>query len=126
MKQHRRSDDYISERDFNRRMKSVPSLPEYDSPGDSETDAGYEFKMGLEYVPDETTDEENNLELSEGKDNSVDPQTPAEEEVVPPKEKPIDPKIPKHGIKKIPESAKVISSEQPAPWMDQESNSSTH
>jgi hypothetical protein len=40
------------------RMTSVSSQPEFDSPGDSESDAGAEFKMGLEYLPDERNDKE--------------------------------------------------------------------
>ncbi len=97
MGKDRSVEDTISENEYTMRMKSVSTKPEDDSPGDSETDAGAEFEMGLEYMPDERNDSE----------------VPIEE-------------VPKHPIKKIPESASVISSEQPAPWMDRGTSSSTN
>ena len=41
------------------RMRSASTQPEDDSPGDSDADAGYEFNIGLEYLPDT----ENDLEV---------------------------------------------------------------
>jgi hypothetical protein len=89
--------DTISENEYTLRMKSASTRPEDDSPGDSEADAGAEFEMGLEYLPD-------------AEDDSAEP---VEEAL-------------KHPIKKIPESALVIASELPAPWMDLNKNSSTN
>lgn len=97
MGKDRSVEDTITEKEYTMRMKSVSSKPEDDSPGDSESDAGAEFEMGLEYLPDERNDSE----------------LPAEEAL-------------KHPIKKIPVSATVISSEQPAPWMDRGKSSSTN
>jgi hypothetical protein len=97
MGKDKRLDDTISENEYTMRMKSVSSKPQDDSPGDSESDAGTEFEMGLEYLP---KDEEESANSSA--------------------------EIPKHPPKKIPESAKVIASEQPAPWMDRSKPSSTN
>jgi hypothetical protein len=97
MERDKSIEDTISEKEYTMRMKLASSKPEDDSPGDSESDAGSEFEMGLEYLPDERNDFE-----------------------VPTAE------TPKHPIKKIPDSAVVISSEQPAPWSDQSAASSTN
>ncbi len=97
MGKDRSVEDTISEKEYTMRMKSVSSKPEDDSPGDSESDAGAEFEMGLEYLPDERNDSE----------------LPVEE-------------VLKHPIKTIPDSATAISSEQPAPWMDRGKSSSTN
>ncbi|MBC7467260.1 MAG: hypothetical protein H7256_14815 [Bdellovibrio sp.] len=90
-------EDTISESEYTMRMKSASSNPEDDSPGDSESDAGAEFEMGLEYLPDESNDYEV------------------------PKEEVLD-----HPIKKVSDQSSVISSEQPAPWMDRSKSSSTN
>ena len=82
------NEDTISEKEYTMRMKSVSTKPEDDSPDDTETDAGAEFEMGLEYIPDEKNDFE-----------------------VPRKV------ILKYPIKHIPMTAQVFSSEQPAPWL---------
>lgn len=90
-------EDTISENEYTIRMQSMSTKPEDDSPGDSESDAGAEFEMGLEYMPDESNDSE----------------LPIEGLLL-------------HPVKKIPETASILSSEQPAPWMDRNSTSSTY
>lgn len=97
MGKDRSAEDTISEKEYTMRMKSASPKPEDDSPGDSESDAGAEFEMGLEYLPDERNDSE----------------VPIED-------------VLEHPIKTIPDSATVISSEQPAPWMDRSKNSSSN
>lgn len=95
------AEDTISENEYTLRMRSASTRPEDDSPGDSESDAGSEFEMGVEYLPDEDNDPD--IIVNE-------PTT----------------KIYEKKITEIPESAKVISSDQPAPWLDQSTPSSTH
>lgn len=97
MGKDRSIEDTISENEYTLRMRSASSKPEDDSPGDSESDAGAEFEMGLEYLPDESHD----FDLTD------------EEEV-------------KYPLKKLSDTAGVISSEQPAPWMDRNKGSSTN
>ncbi len=97
MGKDRSIEDTISENEYTMRIKSVSTNPQDDSPGDSEADAGAEFEMGLEYIPDER--------------NDFDIPTI---------------KILKHPIKEIPDSANVVDSEAPAPWMDRSSSSSTY
>ncbi len=106
------AEDTISEQEYTMRMKSASSLPENDSPGDSESDAGAEFGMGLEYEPDE----------------KYDPQLPSEDIADPllAEGLPKDKTIVKPLVVDIPEASKVISSEQPSPWMDNENPTSTH
>ena len=99
-------EDTISEEEYTRRMSRASTSPEDDSPGDSEADAGEEFLMGLEYIPDKNSDPEETLS-EEILEDKVDKKT----------------KLP---IKKIAESAKVVSSDQPAPWMDRDSATATH
>ncbi len=43
------ADDLISESEYTLRMRGASTDPEQDSPGDSEADAGEEFKLGLNY-----------------------------------------------------------------------------
>jgi len=97
MGKDRSIEDTISENEYTMRMKSVSTNPQDDSPGDSEADAGAEFEMGLEYIPDER--------------NDFDIPTI---------------KTLKHPIKEIPDSANVGDSEAPAPWMDRNTTSSTN
>ena len=97
MKKNKSVKDTISENEYTMRMKSVSARPEDDSPGDSETDAGAEFEMGLEYMADDRSD----LDIS-GKEE------------------------PKYPVPQISSDATVVSSEQPAPWMDRNSSSSTN
>ena len=104
-----RSQDLISEEEFNQQVASHNmGSPENDSPGDSESDAGEEFEMGLGFTPPSAILEEDD-ELSE-----LD----------------LDDEIPKMKMKKsvddLPESARVINSEMPAPWNDREKSESTN
>ena len=119
MAKDRSAEDIISEKEYTMRMKSVSTKPEDDSPGDSESDAGAEFKMGLEYLPDEKNDPTLPDETAE--------ELPEETvTVTEPKSKPPEENVKEPVIKKIPDSAKVVSSEQPAPWMDRDNPSSTN
>ena len=123
MTQHKTNDksneDTISENEYTMRMRSASTDPQDDSPGDSESDAGSEFEMGLEYIPNVKSDPNNPVE------------TPVEEPIDEPGEpseptNPTDPAIPILVMNDIPESAKVVSSDQPSPWMDMGTASSTH
>ena len=104
--------DTISEEDFNTQMAATPASPEEDSPGDSEADAGSEFLMGLNYMPDEknefegSSDEPGEIVFSDRK--SKQPEVESDKAV------------------KIPNTAKVVSSDQPAPWSDRDDASDTH
>jgi hypothetical protein len=85
-------EDTISEKEYTKGMAGSSTLPENDSPGDSESDAGREFLMGLDFEPDENEDPELPMESNEedrGKRGAA--------------------------IQQIPKSAKVVSSDQPAP-----------
>ena len=105
-------DDTISEEQFTSETKDLSTSPEEDSPGDSESDAGNEFLAGMSYVPNEESDTDDADERSlltspvDGKSR------PSKNGAQPRKE--------------VPESSKVTSSEQPAPWLDRDSESSTH
>ncbi len=112
MAKDRSFEDTISEKEYTMRMKSASTKPEDDSPGDSEMDAGAEFGMGLEYLPDKKNDpevptEESLSDLEVEKKHSIG-------------------KVEQPILKKIPDTAQVISSEQPAPWMDRDNDSSTN
>ncbi len=104
MAKDKSAEDIISEQEYTMRMKSASALPENDSPGDSEIDSGAEFAMGIEYIPDPDLDSEEGLE-----DSLI--------------ESPLSSQTPE---KLIPDSAKVVFSEQDAPWLDAEKDSSTH
>ncbi len=106
------SNDIISENEYTMRMRSASTDPQDDSPGDSESDAGSEFEMGLEYIPNTKNDPEEPVDIP-----NDEPEEPTNPE---------DPESPILVMKEIPDSAKVISSEQPAPWMDLGTASSTH
>ena len=105
-----RAKDIISEQEFNQqvaRRKSM-SLPENDSPGDSEFDAGEEFDIGVEFTPESSL-------LSEDKNMAVfDTQNP--DRVIKTRK----------SAEEIPSSARGVSSELPSPWVDAENNSSTN
>jgi hypothetical protein len=45
----RTKNDYISEEDFTQIMNHYASNPQNDSPGDSDSDAGAEFNMGMNF-----------------------------------------------------------------------------
>jgi hypothetical protein len=97
-----RSKDVISEQEFNQQVASKKSLdlPENDSPGDSEFDAGEEFEIGVEFTPEAALLDDTEYRISRKK------QRITEEE--------------------IPASARVVSSELPSPWLDNENSSSTN
>lgn len=104
--------DIITEEEYNRRMTPPSSSPEHDSPGDSEEDAGVEFQMGLDYTPKDLEDEDiEELAVAAEVEEQLEPAPQA--------------KIIRK-LDDLPESAKVISSEQPSPWMDLEGPSDTH
>ena len=109
MAKDRSAEDTISENEYTMRMRSASMRPENDSPGDSESDAGHEFEMGLEFIPNEKNDPDMVFDDADEAD-----------------EKSNNYKKNKRNIIIIPDTAKVISSEQPAPWMDQESSSNTN
>jgi hypothetical protein len=106
-----RSKDIISEQEFNLQVaqRKVMAMPEDDSPGDSEFDAGEEFDMGIEFTPESAlfADEDNEIAAFD-KQNAVifDKERKTEEEVL--------------------ESARVVSSELPSPWSDSDKPSSTN
>lgn len=105
--------DIITEEEYTRKMTPISTSPQDDSPGDSEADAGAEFEMGINYMPsyseDEEIDEDDLLE--------------AEEET-----EEVSKNVGLHRIEEdeLPETAKVISSNQPSPWMDRESTSDSN
>ena len=104
----KKTKDIITEEEYTLRMAPLSTLPEDDSPSDSESDAGSEFQMGVEYLADETDEDTEELRMSNIGD--LKPKNPS-------KRKQID---------EIPASAKVISSNQPSPWMDIEAPSDTN
>jgi hypothetical protein len=113
------AEDTISEQEYTAQMKSASTAPENDSPGDSETDSGDEFEMGLTYVPDPNDDPE------EITDDSL---APDFADTLTAKEFTNSESIKKnpHPVIELPETAVIVSSDQPAHWMDRESPSDTH
>lgn len=106
--------DIITEEEYTRRMLSPNSTsPQDDSPGDSEADAGAEFEMGMNYMPGNIDDEEDTEEF----------EVDSDEENVTAVTKPQEHRLDEN---ELPESAKVISSGQPSPWMDRENTSDTN
>jgi hypothetical protein len=93
--------DLITEEEFNMRTAAGGANPELDSPGDTEEDAGSEFDMGLNFDSndDDIPDELDHIGNEVGQVTFR---------------------------KKIPESAKVVSSELPSPWADSDTPSDTH
>lgn len=114
MSKNKNKKDIISEQEFNLRMRSQGSLPEDDSPGDSEQDSGSEFLMGLNYIPEGGSEEPGEIVFSDEKSTSS-------------SELPSSDKGPLLSDKKSKiEKAKVISSDLPSPWSDLDSDSDTH
>jgi hypothetical protein len=106
-----REKDIISEQEFNLQVanRTATALPEDDSPGDSEFDAGEEFDMGVEFTPDSALfdDEvEDVVSFDQTHSAQMAPRRKIEDE--------------------IPASARGISSELPSPWLDNEKASSTN
>lgn len=120
MSKNKNKRDIISEQEFNVQMIDASTEPEVDSPGDSEDDAGSEFLMGLNYMPNEKNefegegDEPGEIVFSDEKSTS-----PSE---VPSGAKPSIEK----SKSKIIEKAKVVSSDLPSPWSDLDTDSDTH
>jgi hypothetical protein len=110
MSKKKNANDLISESEYTRRMSGSSTNPEQDSPGDSEADAGEEFKLGLNY-------NSYNDDRPEFPDEDLEPDDPRTLTMLEDKD---------FKVREIPESAMVMSSEQPAPWMDHDSDTSTH
>ena len=106
----KKNKDIITEEEFTLRMAPLSSSPEDDSPGDSEADAGSEFQMGAEFLPEDTDEDSDEVTLSNIDDLN----------------KKYANKPPARQLEELPDSAKVISSNQPSPWMDLDSNSDTN
>lgn len=92
----RENKDLISEEEYNRSMTGRSTSPQKDSPGDSEADTQAEFQMGFNYAP------ENSLgaKAVQRKD--------------------------RRQFDDLPETAKVVSSEAPAPSLDFNKDTDTH
>ena len=108
MSKNKSKRDTISEEEFNAQMTATPSSPEMDSPGDQEEDAGAEFLTGLNYMPDEKKEkdqEPGEMVFSESRGKSK-----------------------KRNLKdrQIPDNSKLVSSDLPSPWEDMDTNSDTH
>src|ERR1700683_5054487 len=113
MSENKKKRDIISEQEFNVQMRPHGAIsPQEESPGDSEEDAGSEFLMGLNYMPDEKNEFEG----------------PGEEpgEIVFSDKTENPPKKASTKVIAMPETAKVISSGQPAPWSDLDTDSDSH
>ena len=111
MTKDKSAEDTISEREYTVQMKSASTSPENDSPGDSEADADSEFEMGVNYVPDEKNDPEEIVDEDSILLDTEDSKFRKAKSL---------PKI------EIPESAKVVSSDQPSHRMDRDTLSDTH
>ena len=96
MNKHKQDRDIISEQEYTLQMGENSTAPEDDSPGDSESDAGTEFLLGMSYDGEELSEEE------EG-------------------EFPLD-----HPVRVVADTALLVSSDQPSPWLDRDSVSNTH
>lgn len=105
--------DFITEEDYTIQMSRISTSPEDDSPGDSEADAGAEFAMGLNFEARVVRDE-NDFAEGPGEEFLQESQINVQPQVL--TRPPVD----------LPESAKVISSEQPAPWKDLEHPADTN
>jgi hypothetical protein len=120
MNDNKKKRDIISEQQFNIHGQLTHSSPGEDSPGDSDQAVGEEFLMGLNYMPDEKNEFENagdepgEIVFSDEKSTS-------------PSETPSQIKFKKDATgNRLPNNAKVISSDQPAPWKDLDTLSDTH
>ncbi|MGE3973185.1 MAG: hypothetical protein AB7F59_01515 [Bdellovibrionales bacterium] len=109
--------DIISEQEFNLRSYGDDKPPTEDSPGDSEEISGEAFLIGLNYMPDE----KNEYDRDEQEQPVFDRKSTAPSEV--PSSELDDPE---DRESHLPENAKVVSSETPAPWKDLDSPTSTH
>jgi hypothetical protein len=112
MPKYKNYHDTISEEEFTTQVQGASTDPQEDSPGDSEKDAGVEFAMGVNYKPiaSEFADEDETLQ------NEISAI-----------ERPNDLVLTPHELKfRVPTSAMVKSSEQPAPWEDKDRTSSSN
>jgi len=106
--------DYISEEEFNRKSRAVPSSPRRDSPGDSETDSLYEIEMGFD---EEATDTED--DFAEDEDIPAFDKSAADDRT----------KFVHKDVKSeddVPSSGKAVSSDKPSPREDRDKRSNTH
>lgn len=102
--------DIISEEEFNRLAKFTPSLPQGDSPGDSESDSLAEFEMGFDYqeFDDQTFEDVAAFDQSAADDRvKFKHKTHLNED-------------------QLPASGKAVSSDLPSPRADREDDTSTH
>jgi hypothetical protein len=113
--------DIISEQQFNSQGQSTHSIPSEDSPGDSDQAVGEAFLMGLNYMPDEKNEYEGASD-EPGEIIFADDSSTAPSEI--PSQ--TDYSAKKLEKNKLLEKAKVVSSEQPAPWKDMDTKSDTH
>ncbi len=102
--------DTISEQEFTIQERGASTDPQEDSPGDSEKDAGEEFLVGMNYQPLDTAafDDDEKIQI----EGAI---------MERPNDLAIKPEEPKF---RIPSSAMVKSSEQPAPWQDKDRTTS--
>lgn len=112
MKKDTSAEDTISEEVYTAQMASASTSPKEDSPGDSESDAGLEYQMGLDYLPGEKDDPDEVIADSA-------------ETLVTSEPSDLRNKDPHHVIQ-IPETAVVVSSDQPSHRMDRDTPSDTH
>ncbi|MBX3017538.1 MAG: hypothetical protein KF767_06605 [Bdellovibrionaceae bacterium] len=106
--------DFITEEDYTLEMANAASTrPEDDSPGDSEFDADTETEMGLNFETDLELDEED-FDEAEGLVSSNDTATGSYA------------RDRNQRDLKLPESAEVVSSEKPAPRLDENSDTAIH
>lgn len=111
MTKDKSAEDTISEKEYTIQMRSASTSPENDSPGDSESDADSEFEMGINFAPDEKNDPEERVD-----------EAPTALDIEESKSQ-----MKKSHLKiEIPETAKVVFSDQPSHRMDRETLSDTH
>lgn len=107
--------DFMSEQEFNKRVRATSSAPERDSRGDSQADMDREFQIGLNYMPDEQND------LGKHKEDipvfdlglSGSSEKPTSEEPAAPEDR-------------IPQNAKVVHAGNPSPIADANTPSDTN
>ena len=105
--------DIITEEEFNRMVKFSPSLPQGDSPGDSESDALSEIEMGMDFGDGEL------FPRDEGEDVAAFDQSAADDRT----------KFSRHyrrGEDEVAATGKAVSSDLPSPRADREEDSNTH
>ena len=112
IKKDKSNKDTISEEEYTSQLPFTSPSPEEDSPGDSESDAGAEFMMGLNYIPgeknnpDSFSEDRGDIKTSIKKSNSTNTNDKDPIELL--------------------DSVKIVSSEQPSPWLDLDTEKDTH